>query len=218
MSQIDNETNPIERAKEAINAQESPSVVCAGPPATPPSNLLVRLIHAEDFYRYNFREARPAEEPFGEGKDIQQLKEWLDELLENHDVYYDTIREPIQGKNSVAFWACQADIEEISDPSADRIRSLLGMDTLGIPSPHILVSTSTQQLEDNQIPRKVPTGWDAFDNKHFRPTSPSDNGDLPQIGQTYDLNHEFPGEERGAHELVTPPVAVNLTQPYQVII
>ena len=217
LGQIDNETNPIKRATEAIKAQDSLSVVCAGPPATPPSNPLVRLIRADDFYRYNSREARPPEKHFGDGQDIQQLKEWLDDLLEDHDLYYDIIKEPIQGKNPVAFWACQADIEEISDSTADRIRSLLGMDTLDISYPHILVSTSVQQLENNQIPRKVPTGWDAFDNKHFRPTIPSGSGDLPQIGQTYDLNREFPSEEKGAHELVTPPVAIRLTEPYQVI-
>ena len=226
LSDIDNLVDPVERLKEAIKAQEPPSVVCAGPSADPPSNPFVRLIIAADLYKWN-RKTRNTEEntqislpTITDPQYQRRLNIWARSLVEVPGIYLESLQGQIRGKLPVAFWTCQQDIEEnFSTPfSANRLRNFLGLESLEPSCPlHLLIRVEEQNLEREGISRHVPTGWDAFTHQHFRPMSPSGNpeqiGNPPRVGMATDIQE---GTE-GGHEFVTPPVPIELTEPYQVV-
>ncbi|MGK7886848.1 MAG: hypothetical protein AB4057_19750 [Crocosphaera sp.] len=217
------EIDPITKVRKAINnnCNNTPCVVCAGPSASPGTLTLVRLIHAQTAYKYLGNKETISSYPINpqtKTLDLKKLRDWT-KFICDPDIYHEQLQDDnlVRGQLPNSFWTTQEDIDTFfqQNPNADvkRITAFLGIYSVGDNEPWLLISTSVDELENQNISRSVPTGWDGFDNPYFLPFSiKSEEGvslKTPEMGKTLDIENN----QEGASELVTPPVPVSLTNP-----
>lgn len=178
-----------------------PPLLCAGPAAQlEPATTLCRVVSApavvHDRYGYltdaalSVYKNRPRELV----EHIRQMDPDAVNRLLNQDAVF-------RGQLQVLFWADEAELTANGRGSMETIARYLGLAGDGDPEPH---PGLVFRLVDPAVPRHVPSGFDAFDNKYFLPSSCRPGEPPPQYGRTKNL---LPGANTpGAREVVTPAV------------